>query len=257
MYHARDAEVPAGLVTFRLKNFELRLHGKIFKRAAPFNHDFVWPDSDFDDPDNFERDRAVFGDARYKIPLSAVAQVQARVYGEASGFSKHVGHAVQERLFYRKLRVQCRLRRHVRSNRWRYGLTGTGAIARRVESGMPDAPLAVAPQMFGNARSAYDIGSGWPIVAVAAHYQGSRPSDRAWAFSPPPFAPPLGEVRLTLTGAFPGIKRSHIAPTPTTVLPKKGRMSWGLPRAGPLAAPATRSGRSSAAASLASPVASG
>jgi outer membrane receptor protein involved in Fe transport len=88
--------------------------------------------------------------------------------------------------------------------RWRYGLNWTGAIAQRVERGMPDAPLVVAPQMFGNARMAYDIGSAWPTVAMAAHYQGSRPTDRAWAFSPSPFAPPLGELRLTLTGAFPG-----------------------------------------------------
>jgi hypothetical protein len=39
---------------------------------------------------------------------------------------------------------------------------------------MPDSPLVVAPQMFGNARIAYDIGSGWPTVALAAHYQGAN-----------------------------------------------------------------------------------
>jgi outer membrane receptor protein involved in Fe transport len=461
MNHARDAEVPAGLITFRLKNFELRLHGKIFKRAAPFNHDFVWPDSDFDDPDNFERDRAVFGDARYKIPLSAVVEVQARVYGDsfgyerfadasatgqtcaynvatcrrrASGASRWAGSELSASFDWRKdgsivtlIGIDGRLRfaasqvdvldaatgRHLTSttsvlrandevfgayaqqtwspatwvslnagarldvdqrfashvsprfaasfpiweggtlkgiyseafrapswqesasksdaqlpaddlrpetvrsiegaidqrlgshrllfgvfrswwrdlvelhvltdeevraaqlaqripaflltsptqyrnvssienygfnagyegtfgqNRWRYGLNGTGAIARRVEGGMADAPLVVAPQMFGNARIAYDIRSGWPTVAMAAHYQGSRPSDRAWAFSPPPFAPPLAEVRLTLTGAFPGVK----------ALTYRAYANYGFAEKGPYAIGPAQSGTTSGARS--------
>ena len=459
MNHARDAEVPAGLISFRLKNFELRLHGKIFKRAAPFNHDLVWPDSDFDDPDNFERDRSVFGDARYKIPLSAVAEVRARVYGDsfgyerfanasaigqtcefsvttcrrmASGASRWAGSEVSASFDWRKdgtavtlIGIDGRLRfaasqldvldaatgRHLTStdgalrkydevlgayaqqtwspvkwislnagarldfdqrfgsrvsprfaasfplweggtlkgiyseafrapswqesasslktqlpaddlqpetvrsiegaidqrlgshrllfgvfrswwrdlvelhvltdaevraaqmagrlpvllttsatqyrnvsaienygfnagyegtfgqNRWRYGLNGTGAIARRVEAGMPDAPLVVAPQMFGNARIAYDIGNGWPTVAMAAHYQGSRPSDRAWAFSPPPFAPPLAEVRLTLTGVFPGVKG----------LTYRAYANYGFAEKGPYAIGPTQSGTTSGA----------
>jgi outer membrane receptor for ferrienterochelin and colicins len=426
--NARNTEVPSGIFTFRLKNFELRLHGKIFKRAALFNHDFIWPDSDFDDPNNYERDRSVFGDARYRIPLSAVAEVQARVYGDSfdyqrfanasaagptcpfsvrtcrkvgSGASRWAGSEISASFDWLKngslvtlIGVDGRLRfvasqvdvwdagtgraiantdsllrvhdevigayaqqtwspatwinlnggarldvdqrfgsrvsprfaasfplwqggtlkgiyseafrapswhesasavetqlpadnlrpetvrsvegaidqrlgshrllfgvfrswwrdlvelhvlndeevrqgqlarllpifvstsatqyRNVSSienygfnagyegtfgqNRWRYGLNGTGAIARRVERGTPDTPLVVAPQMFGNARIAYDIANGFPTVALAAHYQATRPSDRAWAFSPPPYAPPLLEMRLTITGPFPGVK---------------------------------------------------
>ena len=89
---------------------------------------------------------------------------------------------------------------------WRYGLNATGAIARRVEPGAGETPLAVAPHLFGNARISYDLGKALPTVALAAHYQATRPSDRAWAFYPPPFAPPFAQVRLTLTGAFPVIK---------------------------------------------------
>jgi outer membrane receptor for ferrienterochelin and colicins len=459
MYHARDAEMGAGLVTFRLKNFELRLHGKIFKRAAPFNHDFVWPDSDFDDPDNFERDRALFGDARYRIPLSAVVEMQARIYADsfgyerfadvsaigpscqfnvttcrrmASGASRWAGSELWTSFDWRKdgsavtlVGIDGRLRfaasqldvldaatgqhltstdgelrvddkvfgayaqqtwspvtwislnagarldfdqrfgsrisprfaasfpvwsggtlkgiyseafrapswqesasaletqlpagelrpetvrsiegaidqrlgshrllfgvfrswwrdlvelhvltpeevraaqlagqlptflstsatqyRNVSSienygfnagyegtlgqNRWRYGLNWTGAIARRVEPGMPDSPLVVAPQMFGNARIAYDIGGGWPTVAMAGHYQGSRPSDRAWAFSPPPFAPPLGEVRLTLTGAFPGVGG----------LTYRAYANYGFAEKGPYVIGPTQSGTTSGA----------
>ena len=426
--YAHDAEVPAGILTFRVKNFELRLHGKIFKRSSPFNHDFVWPDSDFDDPRNFERDRSIFGDARYKIPLSAVAEVKVRVYGDsfdyqrfanasaagptcsfsvatcrrvASGASRWAGSEVSASFDWKKdgsivtlIGVDGRLRfvasqvdmldaandrpiassdsvlrvhdevfgayaqqtwspvkwislnagvrldvdqrfgsrgsprvaasfpvwqggtlkaiyseafrapswqesasaietqlpadnlrpetvqsfegaldqrlgshrllfgvfrsrwrdlvelhvltdtevrnaqlagwlpiyvttaatqyQNVASidnygfnagyegtlaqNRFRYGLNGTGAIARRVEAGLPDTPLVLAPRLFGNARISYDLGNSLPTVALAAHYQSTRPSDRAWAFSPPPFAPPLVEVRLTLTGPLPIVK---------------------------------------------------
>jgi outer membrane receptor for ferrienterochelin and colicins len=457
--HARDAEVPSGVLTFRLKNFELRLHGKIFERRTAFNHDFVWPDSDFDDPRNFERDRSVFGDARYKIPLSAIAEIQARVYGDSfdyqrfangsaagptcpygvttcrrmmSGASRWVGTELSASFDWRKdgsivtlLGVDGRLRRvasqldmldassdrplastdsvlrvndkvfgaylqqtwsplewislnagarldvdqrfgsrvsprfaasfpiwqggtlkgiyseafrapswqesasaietqlpadnlrpeTVRSiegavdqrlgshrllfgvfrswwrdlvelhilttdevraaqiagwlplyvstnatqyrnvssienygfnagyegtfgqNRWRYGLNGTGAIARRVEPGVPDAPLVVAPQMFGNARISYDFANGWPTVAAAAHYQGRRPSDRAWAFSPSTYAPPLAEVRLTLTGPFPGVKG----------LTYRAYANYGFAEKGPYLIGPTQSGSTSGA----------
>ncbi|HMJ55885.1 MAG TPA: TonB-dependent receptor [Polyangiaceae bacterium] len=422
------AEVPSGLFTFRLKNFELRLHGSIYKRGSPFNHDFVWPESDFDSRENFERDRSIFGDARYKIPLSAVAQIQTRLYGDSfdyqrfvnasaegptcsygvttcrkvsSGASRWVGSEISASFDWLKdgsavslIGVDGRLRfvgsqfdvfdansgraladtdsvlrvhdkvfgayaqqtwspvtwltlnggarldvdqrfgsrvsprfaanfqvwqggtlkgiyseafrapswqesatafqtqiladnlrpetvrsvegaieqrlgthrllfgifrswwsdlvelhllndREVREgqlagwlplylpvaatqyrnvssienygfnagyegtfgqNRWRYGLNATGAIARRVEPGLADAPLVVAPQVFGNARIAYDLGGGWPTMALAAHYQGARPADRAFFFSPAASAPPFVEARLTITGPFPGVK---------------------------------------------------
>jgi hypothetical protein len=91
-------------------------------------------------------------------------------------------------------------------NRWRYGLNGTGAIARRAEQGTADLPVVVAPQLFGNARISCDLGDRLPTVALAAHYQGTRPADRALFFSPPPYAPPLVELRLTITGPFPLLK---------------------------------------------------
>jgi hypothetical protein len=90
--------------------------------------------------------------------------------------------------------------------RFRYGLNGTGAIARRVDAGTADSPLVVAPQLFGNARIAYDLGEKLPTVALAAYYQGRRPADRAFDFSPSVYAPALVEMRLTLTGAVPGLK---------------------------------------------------
>jgi outer membrane cobalamin receptor len=426
--HSHYVDAPSGLFTFRLKNFELRLHASIYKRAAPFNHDFVWPDSDFDDPDSFERDRSIFGDARYKIPISAVTQIQTRLYGDSfdyqrfadasavgptclysvttcrkvqTGVSRWAGaevsasfdwlkdgsavtligvdgrlrfiaeqydvldaannvpvadsdsvlrvhdkvfgayaqqtwspgtwlslnagarldvderfgtrisprlaaslplwqggtikgiyseafrapswhesaSAVTEQLPADNLRpetvrsveaaVDQRLGSHrllfgvfrswwrdlvelhvldeneVRNaqlagwlplyvstsatqyrnvasidnygfnagyegtfgqSRWRYGLNATGSIARRVEEGLPDAPLVVAPQLFGNARIAYDISNGWPTIALAGHYLGRRNSDRHAFFSPPPRVPSFAELRLTISGPVPVVK---------------------------------------------------
>jgi outer membrane receptor protein involved in Fe transport len=85
-YYAR---VPSGLLTVRVENFELDLHASTFKRSSPFNHDYVQPDSDFDDPDNYERDRSVRFDARYNAPVSAVTTVRTRLYGDSFDYRRY------------------------------------------------------------------------------------------------------------------------------------------------------------------------
>ena len=92
--------------------------------------------------------------------------------------------------------------------RFRYVLNVTEAIARRPGPAGAAVPLVVAPQVFGNARAAYAFGGKWPTVGLAVRYLGKRPSDRAFGagFEPAPFAAPLAEIRLTLTGVVPGIK---------------------------------------------------
>jgi outer membrane receptor protein involved in Fe transport len=92
------------------------------------------------------------------------------------------------------------------NSRLRYGVNVTGAIARRNDPALGTAPLTVAPQIFGNARISYSFGDAYPTAALAAHFLGSRASDRAAYFIPPPYAPPLVELRATLTGVIPGIK---------------------------------------------------
>jgi hypothetical protein len=60
-------------------------------------------------------------------------------------------------------------------------------------------PLVVAPPVFGNARVAYHLGGDLPTVAVAGRYLATRPADQV-AFTPAPYAPPLGELRATVSG---------------------------------------------------------
>jgi outer membrane receptor for ferrienterochelin and colicins len=92
--------------------------------------------------------------------------------------------------------------------RLRYGLNLTGAIARRSDATGSEVPLVIAPQVFGNARVSYDLPGDLPTIAVAGHFLGTRPVDRAYGdgFVPTPYAPAFAEVRGTVTGPFPVLR---------------------------------------------------
>jgi outer membrane receptor for ferrienterochelin and colicin len=85
-----------------------------------------------------------------------------------------------------------------------YGTNATAAIARRDEQGQSQ-PLTVTPSLFGNARVAYDLPSGWPTLALAGHYLGKRPVDRAFdsGWLTGTYAPQQLELRATISGAVP------------------------------------------------------
>ena len=85
-----------------------------------------------------------------------------------------------------------------------YGGSLTGAYTRRF-TGDGAVPLTVAPQLFGNARVAYDLPGEWPVVALAASLVGKRLADRALdgGFPTVPTAPTALGLRLTLSGNVP------------------------------------------------------
>jgi outer membrane receptor for ferrienterochelin and colicin len=93
-----------------------------------------------------------------------------------------------------------------RSGTIQYGFTLTGAVAeKRTSSGTSHLPAA--PQIFGNARTAYVFGDGLPTVAFATHFMGPRPADLSnGQFSPDPYAPSQVQLRLTLSGDVPAVK---------------------------------------------------
>lgn len=88
----------------------------------------------------------------------------------------------------------------------RYGLSATGAYTRRTT---PDGktPLPVAPQLFGNARVAYELPGHLPTVSLATSLVGPRLADRALdgGFVPTPVAPALVRFHFTVSGAVPPI----------------------------------------------------
>lgn len=90
--------------------------------------------------------------------------------------------------------------------RLRYGVNATEAYTRETIAGVTE-PLAVAPQLFGNARIAYAFGGAAPTVGLASSYLGRRPADRPLtAGGAVPLVGALAVFRLTLTGAVPFVQ---------------------------------------------------
>ncbi len=87
-----------------------------------------------------------------------------------------------------------------------YGLSLTAAIAEKsTEEGTQRLP--VAPQLFGNARTAFVLGGDLPTLSLAAHLLGPRPADLSdGQFDPDPYAPAQLQLRLALSGDVPFLK---------------------------------------------------
>ncbi len=94
------------------------------------------------------------------------------------------------------------------SGRLRYGLNFTGALARQAAiEGAPGVEMPAAAQTFGNARVTYALGGALPTLGLTGRYAGRRLAGGAYdsAFSPVPYAPPLGELRATVSGPVPRV----------------------------------------------------
>lgn len=89
----------------------------------------------------------------------------------------------------------------------RYGMSITEAHTDRSRPDGTDTQLPVAPQVFGNARLAYDLPGALPTVAVATTFVAKRPADRALDgnFATAPYAPASLDLRLTLSERVPGV----------------------------------------------------
>jgi hypothetical protein len=89
---ARDnyARGPSGLLTFRLGEVELDLHASSFQQGSPFNSDLVAPESAFDDPNNYRRDRSAFADLKHRWVLSAAAEIRSRLYADSFEYRRYV-----------------------------------------------------------------------------------------------------------------------------------------------------------------------
>lgn len=81
-------------------------------------------------------------------------------------------------------------------------LTGTVARANGKDK------VEVAPQIFGNARAAYDPGGALPTVALASTFAGRTTDDlsRDRVFARVATSAPQLELRMTLTGKVPGVR---------------------------------------------------
>lgn len=87
-----------------------------------------------------------------------------------------------------------------------YGASLTGAVARVAEI----EAVPVAPQVFGNARVAYQPPNrALPVLALATSFAGRSVSDHSYdqGYAPIPTAPPELDLRATVSGPAPLIKR--------------------------------------------------
>jgi outer membrane receptor protein involved in Fe transport len=91
-------------------------------------------------------------------------------------------------------------------NAFRYGLNVTEAFARSAVSGQSE-PLPIAPQVFGNVHVACALGGNLPTASFAAYFMGPRPADRPLTLGAPILdAPPVAQLRFTLTGKVPLVR---------------------------------------------------
>jgi outer membrane cobalamin receptor len=88
-------------------------------------------------------------------------------------------------------------------NHVRYGLNITETYT-RLNDAAGVVELAVAPLLVGNLHLAYMPGGYFPTPALVASIISARPSNRTYSDGTAfPEAPPLGDLRFTLTGALP------------------------------------------------------
>ena len=95
-----------------------------------------------------------------------------------------------------------------RDGAFRYGLNVTGAVAHRTDPLFVSTPVAVSPELFGNARLSYDLPGLLPTLAAATQFMGKRLADRAYEgdFTTIPYAPPQLQLRGTISGDVPGLR---------------------------------------------------
>src|SRR6185312_15032209 len=81
--HNTNVDVPSGVLHFGLGNFELNARATLKDAQVPVTG--ISPSS-FDQSTSFERERRLSIDARYRIPVSSVVDLSARVYYDSADY---------------------------------------------------------------------------------------------------------------------------------------------------------------------------
>jgi outer membrane receptor for ferrienterochelin and colicins len=76
------ADAPAAHGQITLGNFELNLHGSIYRRGFPYATTGLSAAAYFNDSDNYGVDRALWGDLKYRATLSRKVQLAVRLYAD-------------------------------------------------------------------------------------------------------------------------------------------------------------------------------
>jgi outer membrane receptor protein involved in Fe transport len=155
------AQVPSGLLTLRLKNFEITLHGSTYKRAAPSNQLYLNSDSDFDDPSNYELDRSAWIDIKHKALLSSLLRLDTRLYADTFDYQRYMDQSAHVDCLFLDV-VTCRSRTFGVS-RW------AGAEIQSTWDWLGNEALVTTIGVDGRARfvgsvsDRYDVATGRPV----------------------------------------------------------------------------------------------
>ena len=84
------ADVPAMVARLVVGDLDVGVRAASYKRATPYVNQFNMTSGDFNDPGNYEQDRWLSLDAKYKTMLSAVADFNARLYGDLYQYDQHL-----------------------------------------------------------------------------------------------------------------------------------------------------------------------
>ena len=87
------ATVPSGYMRLEWGKFTLNVQASTFKRAAPYSSQYINVISDFNDPENYQIDRALRGDLTYRTLLTTHAGFTARVYGDSTERRTYVDYS--------------------------------------------------------------------------------------------------------------------------------------------------------------------
>lgn len=94
------ADVPSGLLRFKWRDLEINLHASLYKRGVPSYPRSLEPNADFDDPQNYELDRSIWADIKQRVPLSSIAELTARVYGDTFDYERYADISAKYRCQY-------------------------------------------------------------------------------------------------------------------------------------------------------------
>jgi outer membrane cobalamin receptor len=91
-----------------------------------------------------------------------------------------------------------------------YGANLTASYA-RVHTATDTRLMTVTPSVFGNVRASYDFGGSLPMVGLASQITGKRLADSAQdpGVVGLQYAPPMVDVRLTVSGRIPRLAALH------------------------------------------------
>ena len=80
------ARAPAAYVRLISGNLEVALRASSFQRSSPYIDNLINTAGDFDTAANYELERWLSADVKYRVPISAVASVQVRAYTDSYSY---------------------------------------------------------------------------------------------------------------------------------------------------------------------------